>query len=360
MEIIKNMKYMKNTLDLFSIRPASNYIIKTNTPFRNITMSQVMLVSLSLIMLYFILKHYLYHNIVVNSLSSLSKLREGFTGVEENRTFKKHPYVLKKNNDIFDGFYANIYDKLMYSDVKNSFELGKLSQHTTIDDNTKVLDIGCGTGHHLAQFIELHKNVNTDNVLGIDKSKHMIAKAREYYPEYKDVYRVADAYNSLLFRDNTFSHILCLYFTIYYFKDKYRLLKNCNNWLQSGGVLLLHLVDPNKFDPMVQASNPLEIINVQNYSDKRITNSKVVFNGFDYHSNFDYNYSTRLGKFSEQFIFKHNNQGHVRENEHVLYMDDRDTIINVAKSCGFAIIGTINMYKCGYEHQYLYILEKQV
>ena len=45
----------------------------------------------------------------------------------------------------------------------------------------------------------------------------------------------------------TLLHVTCLYFTIYYIKDKEN-FSNCFYWLKPGGVLLLHLVDVNKFD----------------------------------------------------------------------------------------------------------------
>jgi hypothetical protein len=41
-----------------------------------------------------------------------------------------------------------------------------------------------------------------------------------------------------------------------------------------------------------------------------------------------------------------------------LYMEDTSTIINIAQDCGFIIHAKIDLVKCAYENQYLYVLVK--
>jgi ubiquinone/menaquinone biosynthesis C-methylase UbiE len=335
---MKNMAKI-NTL----IKTANNYVISQNKFIKNVSLSHVFLIVLSMLMTYFIVKHTLYYSVFVPSVKI-----EGFDGINKN-------FILKKDLDVFDDFYVDIYDTLVYSDVKNNFELGRLSRYTIIDEHSKILDIGFGTGHHMGQLSHMHESLNHNNIIGIDTSKSMVKKARLNYPELKNSFKYGNALNGTIFNDNTFTHILCLYFTVYYIKDKYRFFKNCHNWLQGGGVMMLHLVDRDNFDPIVPAGNPLEIINVQNYSDKRITNSKVVFNGFTYNSNFDFKPNKNISTFIEKFIF---NNGKTRQNNHTFYIEDHNTIIDIAKQAGFIVKGTIHMHKCGYEKQYLYILEK--
>ena len=55
---------------------------------------------------------------------------------------------------------------------------------------------------------------------------------------------------------NSFSTITCFYFTIYYIKDKNTFLQNCYNWLMPGGYLVLHLVNRDKFDPILNVAGP--------------------------------------------------------------------------------------------------------
>lgn len=346
---------MKNNLqkqiDYFG-SAAKKYIIRQNKYIQTFSLSQLLFIILTLIMIYFILRHMFYYTLNVQSLDTM----EGFKNKSKERSSdNSKKYTIKNNDELFDDFYVKVYDNLVFSDVKNSFELGKVTEHTIIDQHSKILDIGSGTGHHVSQLLHMHKSLDGSNVIGIDKSSAMIQKSRENYPEHENSFQKGDIMKSSLFKDFTFSHILCLYFTIYYIKNKYRFFKNCHNWLQNGGTMFVHLVEPSKFDPIVPAGNPLEIINVQNYADKRITNSKVIFNGFEYQANFNHQPKINKGIFSEKFLFK---DGKVRENEHTFYMENIDVIVDQAKQAGFLVKGKIHMHKCGYENQYLYILEK--
>ena len=71
------------------------------------------------------------------------------------------------------------------------------------------------------------------------------------------------------FDQEAFSHITCLYFTIYYIKDKKRFFKNCFDWLMPTGHLAIHLVNRDKFDPIIEAGNPLHIVSPQKLCEKK-------------------------------------------------------------------------------------------
>ena len=87
-------------------------------------------------------------------------------------------FVVKKNNNLYDDFYCSLYDDLMYDPIKNRFELNEIKHLTEMNkDNSVILDIGSGTGHHAKS---LHKN-NYD-VLGLDKSESMVKYAKNKYP----------------------------------------------------------------------------------------------------------------------------------------------------------------------------------
>jgi SAM-dependent methyltransferase len=211
-----------------------------------------------------------------------------------------------------------------------------------------ILDVGCGTGHHVDAL-------SKDNlkVLGIDISPSMIQKAKQNYP-LRD-FSVGNALDSTQFNSNVFTHILCLYFTIYYFPDKRRFFDNCMNWLKSGGYLVVHLVDREKFDPILPPGNPLYIVSPQKYAKERITTTKITFNDFVYNSDFKFDKSANIATFDERFKF---NNGNVRKQEQKLYMEDTQDILTTAQQCGFILQGKIDLVNCAYENQYLYILVK--
>jgi len=268
------------------------------------------------------------------------KKREGFIQNEK--------FVFKENNDIYDDFYSNIYDYLVFSNVKNDYEIGAIVNKTLPDNTSIIVDIGCGTGHHVAALSQ-----NGLNVLGIDISPSMIKTAKEKYPNYK--FEVGNALDSSLLNYNSVTHILCLYFTIYFFPNKEQFFNNCMNWLMPGGYLVIHLVDRDKFDPILPPGNPLYIVSPQKYAKERITHTKITFNEFQYESNFNLDSENDIAVFQEKFKF---NDGNTRKQEQKLYMENISTIVDYAQNAGFIIHAKIDLLKCAYENQFLYIFIK--
>ena len=181
----------------------------------------------------------------------------------------------------------------------------------------------------------------------------MINTAKENFPDLN--FRVGDAMDNALFKMNSLTHIVCLYFTIYYFKDKRHFFDNCMDWLMPGGTLIVHIVDRESFDPILPPGNPLYIVSPQKYAKERITNTKIVVNDFVYVANFNLDKGSDVATFEEKFKF---NDGKVRKQQQTLYMEDASVIVNSAQECGFILQGKIDMIKCAYEHQYLYIFTK--
>ena len=182
----------------------------------------------------------------------------------------------------------------------------------------------------------------------------MIEKAKEDNPYLAHQFKVGNGLDGHLFKDSSLTHILCLYFTIYYMKDKMQFFYNCMNWLMPGGYLIVHLVDKYKFDPILPPGNPLYIVSPQKYAKERITSTKITFNDFIYDSNFKLD-ENDIAVFNEKFKF---NDGRVRKQEQRLYMEDLPTIVNMAQEAGFIVHAKVDMVKCAYEHQYLYVFVK--
>ena len=233
-------------------------------------------------------------------------------------------FLFKSGNEVYDDFYANIYDYLVFNNIKNTYEIGEIVNQTGPDESSVILDVGCGTGHH----VDLLSKQN---------------------------FSVVNALDNTQFNHNIFTHILCLYFTIYYFPDKRIFFDNCMDWLMPGGHLIVHLVDREKFDPILPPGNPLYIVSPQKYAKERITTTKVTFNDFVYNSDFKFDKATNIATFDEKFKF---NNGNVRKQEQKLYMEDTQDILTIAQQCGFILQGKIDLVNCAYESQYLYILVK--
>jgi SAM-dependent methyltransferase len=269
------------------------------------------------------------------------KNKEGFKTTE--------PFLYKTGSEVYDDFYTDIYDYLVFNSLKNDYEVGAIINDTAPNEKSVIVDIGSGTGHQVADLKS--KGLN---VIGVDISPSMVKKSKENNPTIRESYIIGDGLNGNLFQDNSFTHILCLYFTIYYMKDKMQFFYNCMNWLMPGGYLVVHLVDKYKFDPILPPGNPLYIVSPQKYAKERITKTKITFQDFVYDSNFKLE-DNEMAIFTEKFKF---NDGKIRKQEQHLYMEDLPTIVNMAQDAGLVLHSKIDMVKCAYEYQYLYVFYK--
>jgi SAM-dependent methyltransferase len=265
-------------------------------------------------------------------------------------------YKVYENDDIYNSFYADIYDELFIQPNKIEAEVdeiihitGALNGNEKDKKNFKVCDLGCGRGHHVDQL--KHKGVKS--VIGCDKSDAMLKNARDLYPSSKFI--KGDFMKPMLFSEEEFNVLTCFYFTVYYVKDKRAFFRNCYNWLKPEGYLILHLVDRNHFDPVVPGGKPLFLVSPQKYAKERITKSKITFDNFIYNADFDLDPYQNKATFHEKFKF---NDGKVRKQEHTLYMETETRILTQAQDAGFIIQGKIDLMNCAYENQYLYILVK--
>jgi SAM-dependent methyltransferase len=258
------------------------------------------------------------------------------------------PYVLKENAEIYDDFYVEKYDQLYQPQKRNNFEVKQIIRMTQPDlKHSCFLDIGSGTGSLVQELMEAGYRT-----YGIDTSKAMIDYSQTKYPEIQVEY--GDANEIMLFDMGTFTHVICNYLTIYQFKDKLRLLKNAYRWLTPGGYFILHLVDPNRFDTIIPAGKSLNVDSPKRYTFNRVSDEFFKFDDFKYKSKVDMKLNQT--KLLETFTDETNK---VRQNEQNLFMEPKETILAMAKLCGFILHGQLN-YETLYNdpYQYLIILER--
>lgn len=262
---------------------------------------------------------------------------------------QKEKFTIKENNNIYDTFYANIYDKLVHDDMKNEYEVGTIINLTKPTKSSLLLDIGSGTGNHVAVFNS--KNVNA---IGLDKSYAMVSYAKNKFPDIE--FNVGDANDVMVYPPHTFTHITCLYFTIYYIKDKFSFFRNCYEWLKPGGHLIVHVVDKNKFDPVLNSATSLNNVPMQKSTEERVTKTSLTFNNFKYRANFALDEEKdNNATFEETFT---DNNGKVRKNIHTMFMPSQNVIENLGKEAGFIINGKVDLDAVQYDNQQLILFYK--
>ena len=279
--------------------------------------------------------------LILNYINYNHPFPEGFTQMEK--------FKIMKNDNLYDDFYCSIYDDLVLDAGKNEYEVRELTHILKPAKNKTLVDMGCGKGHHVNLFKKKGFNAS-----GLDNSQSMVEKAKKKYPDLE--FKKGDALNSMNYKPSSIDVISCLYFTMYYIKDKKTFIDNCYNWLKPGGHFVLHLVNRDKFDPIINSADPLHIVSAQKYAKKRITNSLVKFKDFQYKANFEFDKPNDKAEFVE--TFKDDSSGNVRKNIHTLHMETQKKILAMAKQTGFILKGKIDLVKAMYEYQYIYILYK--
>jgi SAM-dependent methyltransferase len=270
---------------------------------------------------------------------NLSPFYEGFS--------QNSKFVSKFQDDKYDDFYVKIYDSIMVPKKRVDYEVSKIIEMTEPNAKSIFLDIGSGTGDLVYSL-----NSNGYKVFGIDKSKSMVDQSDKKYPDVQ--VKCGDAKEPMLYESNTFTHILCMGLTIYEFDNKREFFSNCYFWLKSGGYLVLHLADRNKFDTIIPGGKPALLSNPQIFTEKRIKDTIIDFIDFEYKSTYDIN--------NEKVVLKETfTDGltkNIRQNEFRLYMDETKDILKLASSVGFLMKGYATYKELGDENQYIYILER--
>jgi len=261
---------------------------------------------------------------------------------------QKDKFVLKRDNDIYDNFYVEIYDKLHKPENQLDYLFTFVHSNTQSSPESIFLDVGSGTG----DLVNKLKNSGY-YAYGIDKSKAMIEKCQDKFPE--NECKCGNISDPLEFEKGTFSHILCTNKTIYEIENKYQFFNNCYFWLKPGGYLILHLVEPSKFDATIPAGKSY-VSNPQNYSKSRVTDTYIDFIDFNYRAKYDLK-NENIAVVKETFTDAATNN--IRQNELTLYMDPIENILKMAKRNGFIVQGKSDMKSFNQdENQFIYILER--
>jgi len=264
------------------------------------------------------------------------------------------PYVYKTNQDAHDEFYAEIYNQLQVPEERNTYVLDKTVEMTRPSRQYAVfLEIGSKTG----TFLKLLKDRGF-KAYGLEKSKDMVQYAKKKYPETEHL-KCGLVTEPLTFEKNMFSHIICNGLTFYETPNKNLFFQNCYFWLRGGGYLIIHLVDPGRFDPIIPGGKPSFMKSPQKYSSKRITDTLIDFIDFKYKASFDFSDLNENHKVSLKETFTDELTKHVRQNEFTYTMEPIADIMKLAALNGFLVQGQVNLENCtGDEHQHLLILER--
>jgi len=271
----------------------------------------------------------------------------------------------KIDSEVFDLFYSKYYDDIHENKDRDVAQLKIILNYAKNKKFVKFLDVGCGTGYHVSLLDKMKYDV-----VGIDKSKTMIAAAKSKYHDCN--FNVGDILNNNLYDYSSFTHIICLNKTIYYIKDKDTFFDNCSLLLTSDGLLIIHLVDRDKFKPFIIYKNDKTVLyNPEKYNNA-ITRNLIKINSSleyvcEYEKNEDYETSetNELAKLDlnnpysyYKETFQNVETNNVRKNIINLYMPTIDEIVAIAKVKGFIVKDKQSLASIDHNNEFLFILKK--
>lgn len=257
-------------------------------------------------------------------------------------------------DDPYDETYAAIYDTLWHSsDECNQFERVSIQDISLADwpiASVKMLDMGCGTSPHACWF----RNLGVE-FTGIDSSSAMLDKARNSCPSAE--FTNGDIMKASTFSPKSFSHTMLLGFTAYEVSNLKMVADNAYLWTQPGGYFVVHLVDPDKYDPLHNLASPFAAFSLQKYSIERQTDSEIYFDSFKYRGRLIKKEGDPNAKYEEVFTY-YNKSPKYREQTHDWNMPSLEDSIDTIRSAGWRHAESVHLVSCSKEYQYLVYFTK--
>jgi ubiquinone/menaquinone biosynthesis C-methylase UbiE len=287
--------------------------------------------------------------VILMNMVSLWPAREGF---EDGKSVS-----LEDPEKYNDSLYASIYKALWHSHEKLKFEQVSfqdlaLAEWSTA--NVKVLDLACGIAPHACWFKEMGVQYT-----GVDNSSDMLEQARKDCPS---KFIKGDITSPSIFPPKSYSHTFLLGFAIYVFPNSKVIFDNAYLWTQPGGVFVVHMVEPDKYDPLLDLSSPFAAFSLQKYSSERQTKSEVFFDEFKYTGTFYKKTDDDDATFTEVLTYydRENSPNNIkyREQKQQWTMPSVERLIEVAKTSGFRLKEKVHLVSSGREYQYLVYFTK--
>lgn len=286
-------------------------------------------------------------------IKNISKTNYDIEGFENNiiNLNKKNMFEKKYNNEIYDDFYAKIYNTMYSNNKKNEEEIKYIKLYLDKFNYTKILDIGCGTGNHVNLLNKKY------NITGIDNSESMINIAKTNYPDCNFV--VTNFLDSNFFDINTYTHIICLNRTLYEFDDKNEFFEQCDSLLNNAGYLIINIIDINNFNTFLTE----ETTSIKKYKlpkkNVKITESIVKMDKNTYMiSKFDDSNLKSDNTIIYHEKFKNEKTNSVRNNEITYKLESKEKLINMAKANNLYLKKIIQLKN--YKNEFLYIFTKKI
>jgi ubiquinone/menaquinone biosynthesis C-methylase UbiE len=254
-------------------------------------------------------------------------------------------YIEHFDNNIkekFDQIYVKLHNITFQNKKLCSYIINQIDQKTIKNKwnkkNINILESGCGTGTTYSYLYNKYKNV-----IGIDQSNEFLKCSKITTPTGNFIH--GNLLESKLFDPAYFSHILCLFDTIYHNEDHKTILMNFKYWLKPKGILAITIYDKDLLDPAPRDYS-------QYFKDKQgVKHSLTYFDEFTHDAWWNNSTATSI-EYHEKYVLENKKK---KINTHKLFIPNKKTMIKKITDCGFKLTYIIDFKYLGINDQEIFI-----
>lgn len=263
----------------------------------------------------------------------------------------------KSNEDMLDAFYVPFYNKIYRVQDRVKEEVELLMANGQMDaEHSNVLDVGCKTG----ELVQALMDKGIRHVQGMDNADAFIQYGMAKHPQCSLSCQPDWQRDTLAFERGEFSHILLMDRAMYRLQDRIDFLRKCYHWLQHGGYLVIHVLDPQQFDTILPLAKQLSHVPramEEHLSKQRLPTSSIDMIHTQYMSTYD---DSELDKGilrqKETFLDQTKSRKIRRQEYEYRGVDDMSIVVQDVQFCRFSPIGQV-AYTFD-PHQYLLFFQK--
>jgi SAM-dependent methyltransferase len=251
--------------------------------------------------------------------------------------------------DAYTDIEAKLYERVFNSVDRFNMDY-EMIKKLTLNNYKKdicILDAGCGVGQHYNLLYKDYKNT-----IGVDRSENMLKRAKIKTPTGN--YILGELANEHLFMPSKFSHILCLYDTLYHNNSKSEMqliLANLYYWLKKDGMVCLHIIDIEKIDP-----GPREF--TQYYHDNKNRKHAITyFDKFTHDAYWEKTNKNNLVIYNQKYLLENGNK---LVKGYKFYIPPKNDIIKLIQDANFKIVDIVELKNEGIDDIDMYILKKNL
>lgn len=234
--------------------------------------------------------------------------------------------------------YAQLYDKV-FNDLP-TYDRDTETIRKYISKRGKILDLGCGTGHHLDRLPQYERT-------GIENNPDFVKIAKM---RLKDVDIIENSIEKTNLLNSEFDAILAMNDTLYYADNNIDVIfSKVSQWLKPNGYFFFNILIPKQLDP-----GPRQFSNYIRRKDGT-TVAITYFDGFTHEAFWTINNPEYI--YNQKFIVPNGNKATIATK---LVINSRVDILDKLNSTGLKVVDIID-YKDLYDASMeLYICKKTI